>query len=85
MNKRIAAITMVRNDDFFLHKWVDYYGAQLGRENLYVYFDGEDQEIPSYCEGTCTEKLPKIGAASTLDVKSVCLRLVVGITIPFMP
>ena len=62
MNKRIAAITMVRNDDFFLHKWVDYYGAQLGRENLYVYFDGEDQEIPSFCEGTCTEKLPKIGA-----------------------
>ena len=28
--KRIAAITMVRNDDFFLSKWVGYYGRQLG-------------------------------------------------------
>ena len=61
MTKRIAAITMVRNDDFFLRKWVDYYGAQLGRENLYVYFDGLDQEIPEYCAGTCSVKLPKIG------------------------
>ena len=61
MTKRIAAITMVRNDDFFLRKWVDYYGTQLGRENLYIYFDGLDQEIPGFCAGTCTEKLPKIG------------------------
>ena len=61
MMKRIAAITMVRNDDFFLRKWVDYYSARLGRENLYVYFDGLDQEIPDYCAGTCSEKLPKIG------------------------
>lgn len=30
--KRIAALTMVRNDDFYLRKWVEYYGAQLGRE-----------------------------------------------------
>ena len=61
MTKRIAAITMVRNDDFFLRKWVDYYGTQLGRENLYISFDGLDQEIPEYCAGTCSEKLPKIG------------------------
>lgn len=62
MSRRIAAITMVRNDDFFLRKWVDYYGAQLGRENLYVYFDGLDQEIPPFCAGTRAERLPKIGA-----------------------
>ena len=58
---RIAAITMVRNDDFYLRKWVEYYGAQLGRENLYIYFDGLDQEIPAFCEGTHAQKLPKIG------------------------
>lgn len=49
--KRIAALTMVRNDDIFLRKWVDYYGKQLGRENLFVYFDGLDQEIPDFCAG----------------------------------
>lgn len=51
MIKRICAITMVRNDEFYLRKWVEYYGAQLGRENLRVYFDGEDQRVPDFCEG----------------------------------
>ena len=37
--KKICAITMVRNDEFYLRKWVEYYGAQLGRENLRVFFD----------------------------------------------
>ena len=60
--KRIAAITMVRNDEFYLRKWVEYYGAQLGRENLYVFFDGTDQVIPSFCEGTHAEALPRIGS-----------------------
>ena len=42
--KKIAAITMVRNDDFYLRKWVQYYSRELGgRENLYVFFDGLDQ------------------------------------------
>ena len=59
--KKIAAITMVRNDDFYLRKWVEYYGRELGRENLYIFFDGEDQEIPAFCEGTHTEKRAKIG------------------------
>lgn len=59
--KRIAAITMVRNDDFYLKKWVEYYGRELGKENLYIYFDGLDQEIPSFCDGVTTVKVPKIG------------------------
>lgn len=42
---------MVRNDEFFLRKWVAYYGAQLGMENLYVYLDGKDQPIPDWCPG----------------------------------
>lgn len=50
--KRICALTMVRNDDFFLRKWVEYYGAQLGVENLYIFFDGTDQVIPDFCAGT---------------------------------
>lgn len=50
-NKRIAALTMLRNDEVFLRKWVAYYGAQLGKENLYVWFDGLDQVVPDFCEG----------------------------------
>lgn len=50
--KRIAALTMVRNDEFYLRKWVEYYGRELGRENLYIFFDGTDQQVPAFCEGT---------------------------------
>lgn len=50
--KRIAAITMVRNDEFYLRKWVEYYGKEVGKENLYIFFDGTDQRIPDFCEGT---------------------------------
>ena len=60
--KKIAALTMVRNDDFYLRKWVEYYGAQLGREHLYIFFDGSDQRIPAFCEGTHAEALPRIGS-----------------------
>lgn len=42
---------MVRNEDFFLRKWIEYYAGQLGRENLYICFDGEDQEIPEFTAG----------------------------------
>jgi hypothetical protein len=60
--KKIAAITMVRNDDFYLRKWVEYYGRELGgKEHLYIYFDGLDQEIAPFCEGTHAEKVEKIG------------------------
>ena len=53
--KRICALTMVRNDDFNLRKWVEYYGRELGRESLYIYFDGTDQIIPEFCDGTHAE------------------------------
>lgn len=58
--KQVAALTMVRNDNFFLEKWVEYYGTRLGYANLYVYFDGLDQEIPAFCSGVnarCVERL----------------------------
>ncbi|MBP5210933.1 MAG: glycosyltransferase family 2 protein [Bacteroidales bacterium] len=61
--KRIAAITMVLNDEFYLKKWVEYYGSNLGKENLYIYFDGMDQEIPSFCDGTNAFLHEKIGGS----------------------
>lgn len=45
--KKIAAITMARNDNFFVERWINYYGNLLGKENVYVFLDGKDQQIPS--------------------------------------
>ena len=58
--KRIAAITMVRNDDFFLSKWVGYYGRQLGKENLHVIFDGLDQKVPEFCDRVNVERVEHV-------------------------
>ncbi|MCH5213939.1 MAG: glycosyltransferase family 2 protein [Muribaculaceae bacterium] len=59
--KKIAVITMVRNDLFFLEKWVDYYSRQFGAENLYIFFDGKDQEVPEFCRGCNCTVVDKIG------------------------
>ncbi len=37
---------MARNDEFFLGRWVNYYGRLFGEENLYIYLDGLDQKPP---------------------------------------
>jgi hypothetical protein len=44
--KKVAVITMARNDDFFLTRWINYYSKELGEENCYIYLDGEDQPVP---------------------------------------
>ena len=36
----IAAVTMVWNDDWFLRRWIGYYGPLIGEENLYVVSHG---------------------------------------------
>jgi hypothetical protein len=56
--KRIAAITMARNDEFFLSRWIKYYGDELGYENLYIYLDGTDQVIPENAGAAHITKLP---------------------------
>ena len=57
-NKRIAAITMARNDTFFLSRWIEYYGHEIGTENLYIYLDGTDQDIPENAGAAHITKLP---------------------------
>ncbi len=57
MTKRIAAITMARNDEFFLSRWIEYYGREIGTENLYIFLDGTDQTIP---ENTGTAHITKL-------------------------
>lgn len=57
-NKKIAAITMARNDDFFLSRWIEYYGGMLGTKNLYIYLDGMDQNIPENAGDAHITRLP---------------------------
>lgn len=54
----MAAITMVRGDHFFLRRWLDYYGKQLGREHLYILNHGGDAGIAAMAEGANVIYLP---------------------------
>ncbi len=56
--KKIAAITMARNDEFNLTRWVEYYGRELGHENLYILLDGTEQSAPKNAGAAHIKKLP---------------------------
>jgi hypothetical protein len=56
--KSIAAITMARDDEFFLSRWIAYYGKQFGTENLYILLDGTDQNAPGNAGRAHITKLP---------------------------
>lgn len=58
--KKIAVITMARDDEFFLTRWIAYYGKQFGTENLYILLDGNDQKIPQNVGKAHIKKLPHI-------------------------
>jgi len=42
MKGEVAAITMVFNEPVFLPIWLNYYGAELGYENLFIIDDGSN-------------------------------------------
>lgn len=54
---KIAALTHVRKDDFFLQMWVDYYATVCGRSNLHVLLDGDDWEPDVDLRGVQVEVL----------------------------
>lgn len=51
---------MARNDENFLNKWVSYYGKEFGEENLYIYLDGTDQQVPAKAGKANVTKVEKI-------------------------
>lgn len=51
MQSTAAAITMVRDDAFFLKAWLRHYGGTLGRENCYVVNHGRGEEVAALAEG----------------------------------
>lgn len=46
-----CALTMVRDDAFFLKAWLRHYGDMLGRENCYVVNHGRGDEVAALAEG----------------------------------
>lgn len=67
--KKIAAITMARNDDFFLSRWADYYGRELGIKNIYIILDGLDQKIPKSAINANIIKIPHIDMSRAIGDK----------------
>jgi len=47
----VAALTMVRDDPFYLKLWLRYYGTLLGRENCYVVNHGRGTQVADLAEG----------------------------------
>ena len=54
-----GAITMAYQDHFFLDRWVRHYGAQFGRENLFVLSHGEDPEHRRIAAGANIIHVPR--------------------------
>lgn len=51
MQNVAAALTMVREDAFFLKAWVRHYGETLGRENCYIVNHGRGEEVAQLADG----------------------------------
>lgn len=51
MQSTVAAITMVRDDLFFLRAWLRHYGRLLGRENCYIVNHGRGAAVALEAEG----------------------------------
>ena len=47
----VAAVTMVRDDAFFLKAWLRHYGEMFGRENCYIVNHGRGAEVAQLAEG----------------------------------
>ena len=53
-----AALTMVRDDAFFLKAWLAHYGTLLGRENCYIVNHGRGGMVAELAQGCNVIGLP---------------------------
>ncbi|MEZ5715931.1 MAG: hypothetical protein R3D85_12635 [Paracoccaceae bacterium] len=51
MQSKVAAVTMVREDLFFLRAWLRHYGEVLGRENCYIVNHGRGTDVADLATG----------------------------------
>ncbi len=47
---KIAALTMVYRDHWFLSRWLDHYGRHFGQEHLYIVSHGDERPIRRMCK-----------------------------------
>jgi Glycosyl transferase family 2 len=60
-DKKLAcAITMVKDDYFFLERWVRYYGDLFGRDSLYVISHGGDPKVAEIAAGANVIAIPGV-------------------------
>lgn len=55
-----CALTMVRDDYFFLERWVDYYGGQFGRSALYIVNHGGNPRVAEIAQGCNVITIPDV-------------------------
>lgn len=55
---RCAVLTMVKDDHFFLRRWLAHYGALVGRQHLYVLSHGNDPAIREIAAGANVINIP---------------------------
>lgn len=72
----IAAMTMCWNEETYLRKWVQYYGDQFGRENLYVLAHGGEDVVHDVAQGCVIYDLPRRVVDGTRDRRRT--RLIEG-------
>lgn len=64
MQSLCAVITTVRDDDFFLRKWVEYYGGFFGKEALYIINHGNQDAVREIAAGCNLFPIPDTGRKS---------------------
>ena len=64
----VAAVTMVRDDAFFLRAWLRHYGKMFGRENCYVINHGRGAEVAELAAGCNVIGIPG-DAHKNFDIK----------------
>ncbi|KAF0170449.1 MAG: Uncharacterized protein FD162_3524 [Rhodobacteraceae bacterium] len=63
-----AAVTMVWSDNWFLSRWLAYFGPRLGRENLYVITHGPDAIAAELSQGCNVLTVPRDEITVDFDV-----------------
>jgi hypothetical protein len=65
----VAAVTIIRDNAFFLKAWLRHYSRQIGRENCYVISIGASQDQIDMAQGCSVVRLPEEEAAHLEEVR----------------
>lgn len=57
---RTAVVTICRDDEFLLRRFLDYYGKLFGRRNIYIISHGDEEMVRDVAEGCSIFPVPAI-------------------------